>query len=499
MQNVVSVEVMRQSDAAAIASGISSRELMRRAGEAVFHSYPWKGRTAILCGTGNNAGDGYVLAGYLHRAGIPCRLLLTEERFTPDGRFYFEDCVRLGVPWCLCTGVPDFSGDTELVDCLFGTGFHGRAQGLTADVIRGANASGLPIISVDINSGMNGNSGLGEPCVRSVFTVSVGACKYGHFLGQAKDCIGKLQNADIGIPILPGRQVCCLAEADDFREILRIRPQLSHKGNYGYVGIMGGCAEYAGAAKLANLSCAALRAGCGVATLMVPQSLAASVSPYLLESTLALLPDRDGHMIYAPEVLDRVTDGLRALAVGMGWGRSLENRKILAHLLAHFTGTLVIDADGLNALAGLEPECLRQACGHVLLTPHCKEFERISGYSMEQIQSNPVETAMEYAARQSVCLLLKGPCTVITDGKTAYLVNRGCSGMATAGSGDVLSGILAGLLGYAALSPLTVACGAYIAGLAGELAEREINPISMLASDTVRHIPEAVELLRQKG
>ena len=184
--------------------------------------------------------------------------------------------------------------------------------------------------------------------------------------------------------------------------------------------------------------------------------------------------------------------------MGMGWGSAPENREILAHLLAHFPGALVIDADGLNALAVLKPECLRQASGRVLLTPHCKEFERISGYSMEQIQNHPVETAREYAARQEVCLLLKGPCTVVTDGKTTYLVNRGCAGMATAGSGDVLSGILAGLLGYSAVSPLTAACGAYIAGLAGELAEQEINPISMLASDTVRHIPEAVERLRQK-
>ena len=491
MKPVVSTAVMRRCDAAAIASGVPSRELMRRAGEAVFCSYPWHGRTAIVCGTGNNAGDGYVLAGCLRRAGIPCRLLLLEERFSPDGRFYFEECLRLGIPWSLCTGAPDFSGDAEIADCLFGTGFHGCAEGLAAEVIAAINRAGLPVISVDINSGLNGDSGLGSPAVRSTLTVSIGTYKTGHFLGAAKDTVGSLQNADIGIPV-PPEDCCRLTETGDFHDILRPRRQLSHKGNYGYVGLLGGCAEYAGAAKLANLSCAALRAGCGVATLMVPQSLEASVSPYLLESTLALLPDRDGHMRYDPERLDMLTGRLRALAVGMGWGRSPENQAILAHLLEHYAGSLVIDADGLNALAGLGPDALRPAAGRVLLTPHCKEFERISGYPMEQIQSDPVGTAGEYAARNGVCLLLKGPCTVVTDGRATYLVNRGCAGMATAGSGDVLSGILAGLLGFSPMSPLTAACGAYINGLAGELAEQESNPISMTASDTVRKIPDSV-------
>ena len=494
MKPVVPVKVMRRCDAAAIASGISARELMRRAGEAVFRSYPWRGRTAIVCGTGNNAGDGYVLAELLFRAGISCRLLLLQERFSPDGRYYFDKCAELGIPWEMCAGTPDFSGDAEIVDCLFGTGFHGSAEGTAAGLIQAVNRSGKPVISVDINSGLNGDSGLGAPAVHSTLTVSIGTRKTGHFLGAAKDVIGSLKNADIGIPI-PPEDCCWLAEDGDFHEILKPRSQLSHKGNYGYVGLLGGCPAYAGAAKLANLSCAALRAGCGVATLMVPRSLEAAVSPYLLESTLALLPDADGYMRYAPGELDAAVSRMRALAVGMGWGRFPDAKRILAHLLAHFPGALIIDADGLNALSEMEEDVLRPAAGRVLLTPHCKEFERISGFSMERIQSDPVGTAGAYARRTGVCLLLKGPCTVVTDGRQTYLVDRGCAGMATAGSGDVLSGILAGLLGYAPLSPLTAACGAYINGLAGELAEQEGNPISMTSSDTVRKIPESVNRL----
>ncbi len=493
---VVSVATMRESDAATVRGGIPSRELMRRAGEAVFQSYPWQDDVAILCGSGNNAGDGYVLAGLLQRAGIKCRLLLLEEKFSPDGRYYFEACCNAGVPWSVFDGnAPDFSGDSVLVDCIFGTGFYGNAEGGAAAIITAANASGLPIVSVDINSGMNGDSGRGEPCIRSVLTVSIGMYKPGHFLGNAKDVIGKLTNADIGISAVEGGEVLSLAEVGDLKAVIRPRRRCVHKGDFGYVGLMGGCREYSGAAKLANLSCAALRSGCGVATLIVPGSLADGVAPYLLESTLALLPDQNGHMCFDAEAIDRITARLAALAVGMGWGRSPENAKILSHLLQNYKGKLIIDADGLNTLAEMDKELLRSASGRLLLTPHYKEFERISGYSMQELLQAPVRCAVDFAKQYGLCLLLKGPTTVVTDGMTTYLVDRGCGGMATAGSGDVLSGILAGLLGYVDCTPMTAASGAYLAGLAGELAEEELTSVSMLASDTVKYLPQAIRAI----
>jgi NAD(P)H-hydrate epimerase len=268
--------------------------------------------------------------------------------------------------------------------------------------------------------------------------------------------------------------------------------QFSHKGDYGYVALLGGCREYAGAVKLANLSCAALRAGCGVATLVVPDSIADSVAPYLLESTLATLPDEQGHLLPDFAALDRILSRQNALAIGMGWGRGIYHADILRHILENYSLPLVIDADGLNTLAEMDESVLQSGNCNILLTPHLKEFSRLSGYTVEEILASPIELAQKYAARNHVTLLLKGPCTVITDGEEVLLCDRGCAGMATAGSGDVLSGVLAGLLGFAPLTPLTAACGAYIAGLAGEMAEREINGISMLASDTVRHIGEAV-------
>lgn len=498
MKPVVDVKTMRKSDAATIAAGTSGKELMYRAGVGVFQSYPWRGPVAIVCGSGNNAGDGYVLATLLHRAGIPCTLLLLSEQFSEDGAYYFEQCRSFAIPYVLWSEGTDLSPYAEIVDCIFGTGFRGEVTGLAADVIQKINQSGKAVIAVDINSGLNGDSGQGALCVESALTVSVGSYKSGHFLGRAKDVIGALCNVDIGIGI--DGKTRYLAEAADLGGVLGKRRQNSHKGDYGYVSVLGGCKAYSGAVKLANLSCAALRAGCGVAKLIVPTSLEASVSPYLLESTLALLPDEDGHMCFDAAALERILAGQRALAIGMGWGRSPQNGKILQYVLQNYAIPLVIDADGLNTLAEMDISILRNTRCRVILTPHPKEFERLSGISVSELLADPIPHAEAYAKEQGVILLLKGTCTVVTDGEVTYLINRGCAGMATAGSGDVLSGVLAGLLGFAPPTTLTVACGAYVAGRAGELAEQSVNPISMTASDTVAHIGAAVsEILRRNN
>ncbi len=497
MTVAVSNDLMRRSDGAEIGSGTNSKELMRRAGVAVCESYPWQSGTVIVCGVGNNGGDGYVLALELYRKGISCRLVLLEERFSEDGRYYFEQCAERGIPWEVFSERTDFSGVTAIADCIFGTGFRGSAEGRAAALIQLMNESGKQIVSVDINSGLNGDSGLGTPCVRSALTVAIGAYKYGHFLGNAKDVMRERTCVDIGIPMLDDF-CCCVSEQADFRDFFGVRAQNSHKGTYGYVGILGGCMEYSGAAKLANMSCAALRSGCGVTALAVPQSIAAGVTPYLLESTLCPMPDDGaGHMIYDAKALDGFLHGKKAIAVGMGWGQSDENRRILTELLERYDGSLLIDADGLNTLAKLDLSVLKRTKAKVVLTPHLKEFERISGIPMAELSRDPVNHAHRYAKETGVCLLLKGSCTIVTDGDVCYLVERGCAGMATAGSGDVLSGILAGLLGYSPADARTVACGAYLAGLAGELAEADTNAVSMIASDTVNHLAEAISKISQ--
>lgn len=284
---------------------------------------------------------------------------------------------------------------------------------------------------------------------------------------------------------------------EEIKNVFPKRDENSNKGNFGYVGIMGGSIEYSGAIKLANLSTSALTAGCGVVRLIIPREIVNGVMPYILEQTLFAIESKNGHMLFNKEEIDKSLEKLKTIAIGMGWGEDEENEKILKYILETKDIPVVIDADGLNTLAKMNKDILNKTRCKVILTPHLKEFERISGYSLEDIKNNPQELSIEFARKYNVILLLKGHTTIVTDGEESYLVKRGCSGMATAGSGDVLSGVLVGILGYNEPTVLTIAAGSYLAGLAGELAEEELNDISMKASDTISKIPEAINIIRK--
>ncbi|MBQ8642468.1 MAG: NAD(P)H-hydrate dehydratase [Clostridia bacterium] len=508
MYPAVTNAAMRKADCDCITAGTPATELMYRAGQAIFAAYDFSaGHTAILCGTGNNGGDGYVLALLLAEAGYPCTLIPAEEKWSADGRFYYNKCLEAGIPVRFWEKNTDLREYAVLVDCLFGTGFHGTLTSPYADMIRSANESGVPVVAVDIPSGLHGDSGLaaadenGTPlCIRAAVTVSIGTRKAGHFLAMAKDVCGLVVNCDIGIPM--NEPVLYIPEDGDFGDILPARQHHSHKGTYGYVAVMGGCRNYSGAVKLANLAASSLRCGCGVVKLLCADSVLPSVAPYLLESTAVPLPDRNGDMIFEISALEKALAGTAALAVGMGWGSGEDNEAILTWLLEHYDRTLILDADGLNCLGRMDREkrqkLLREAPADVILTPHPREFERISGVPMGECAADPVRHAMTYAKENGVILLLKGTATIVTDGTECWIVPRGCPGMATAGSGDVLSGVLAGIAGYNRASAKMTACGAYLAGLAGEMAQDEVGEIGMIASDTVRCLAKAADLLGKK-
>ena len=275
------------------------------------------------------------------------------------------------------------------------------------------------------------------------------------------------------------------------------RPSDTNKGDYGYVGIMGGSLEYSGAVKLANLSASAMRAGCGVVRLIVPEGIAKAVAPYLLEQTIFPMNDNANKMVFSEEQINEALAKLKALAIGMGWGQSKEYEKILEYILGNYNIPVVIDADGLNTISKMNMDILNSTKCKVILTPHLKEFERLSKIKVEDIKKEEITIAKDFAKKYDVILLLKGPTTVVTDGDSVYLVKRGCPGMATAGSGDVLSGILVGLLGYNEPDILTVATGAYLNGIAGEIAQEKYTDISMIASDTVKCLPEAIKKIRE--
>lgn len=517
MKYAVSPAVMRQCDRQTIDSGTSAAELLARAGKAIYKSYPWRGKVGIVCGTGNNGGDGYVLALCLKDAGIPCEVILWQEKATAEGKLYLDRVRAAGIPVHLWQGEA-LSGYTEIADGLFGNGFYGVPDLSASALIRAINESGATVVGIDIPSGLSGLSGQkAGACVRADATIVMGALKYGNLLGCAKDLCGKVTVCGIGITV--AGEAAIVPEIGDFAGILFRRMHDSHKGTYGYVTLLGGCRSFSGAEKLSNIACtstrnalpdfvrcgdAALRSGCGVVRLAVPASVAPLLGQYVLESTVFPLPEtKDGSLSYDPDAIDRALYGTVAAAVGMGWGTDPAHERILAHILSTYRGRLLIDADGLNALSRMGEEgqrLLRNTAARVVLTPHPKEFERISGVAIADMLTDPVRYAREYAASCGATVLLKGTATVITDGAETYIVDRGCPGMATAGSGDVLSGILAGLLGYHDPTPGTIACGAFIAGLAGEMAQAASNPISQTAGDTASKIPAAItEIMRASG
>lgn len=202
MEKVITVETMRKSDAYTIANYIDSKKLMYKAGVGVFNSYDYKGNIAIVCGSGNNAGDGYVLSLLLKEKNISSTLFLIKEKFSVDGKYYFDKCMEQNIPYKVCDEGTDFSNYDIIVDCIFGTGFKGVARGIAGDIIDKINDSNKMVISVDINSGLNGDTGFGEKVVKSDLTVSIGYLKTGLLINDADKYIGSLKNCDIDIELI---------------------------------------------------------------------------------------------------------------------------------------------------------------------------------------------------------------------------------------------------------------------------------------------------------
>ena len=248
MNFAVTNTVMRHSDEMTIRGGVDSKELMLRAGKGIFLSYSdWK-KTLVVCGTGNNGGDGYVLALLLKENGNDVHILLTEERFSPDGLYYFEKCKEKGIPYGVFSDELDLDSYDTAADCIFGTGFHGAVTGSAKTCIEAINKSTALVVSV-----------------------AVQFFKTGHFFGRAKDVMKQKVCVDIGIDLY-GEKIY-ITDKKDIYDILKARKNDCHKGDFGYTAIIGGSREYSGAVKLANLSLSALRMGCGVTKLCVAESL----------------------------------------------------------------------------------------------------------------------------------------------------------------------------------------------------------------------------------
>ncbi len=481
MKPICLVKEMQENDLAAVSAGATSISLLKKAGEKLYENIPEANRYLILCGKGNNGGDGYVCADYLYRAGKNVSVLCLEKPVTADSLYSYEICQKNGIICCEGYKEIDFSRYDVIVDCLFGIGFRGEMQEPYKTVVSLVNASGAYVVSCDIASGISGDNGLGEG-IRADKVVAIQSYKYGHFLNRGKDFHRSAVCVDIGIPVSEWSFLC---ERQDFVSFFQERENYSYKGKFGYDAIFAGSENFSGASKLAALGCSAMRAGAGVLRLAVPTGCQDAVRPYLLETTL-----------FDENKTETVCKGASCIGVGCGWGRDDDRIDLLRKILQIADCPVLIDADGLYAFKKLEFSFPTDK--KIVITPHYAEMAHLCDVSPADIEKNPVGYAKGFAARYGVIVALKGASTVVTDGKKILLTATGCAGMATAGSGDVLLGIMTAVVGQKIENLLlSVAYATFLNGIAGELAQKEYTDIGMTASDTVANIPKAVKFLRK--
>ncbi len=491
---ILTNEQMRAADAYTIERlGVPSLLLMERAGialaEAAEEMAP-EGKIVCLCGGGNNGGDGFVCARVLKGNGREVEVVCLAENLSPDCRVNMEK-------WSVGGGeiLDTISEDCALlVDCLYGTGFHGSLTGKDTQLASYANrlrAKGVKILSADIPSGVNGNNGQARGvAIFADKTLCIGEIKAGVFLNDGIDRAGQVERADIGIALKEEETYAKLIDREYAQSLLPRRPRNSHKGNYGRAAIVAGSETYTGAAYLAAAAC--LRAGAGYTTLFAP----AGILPYyvLKLPEILLKPTNDGgRYAFNLETMQQLT-AYDCIAYGMGMGVDEEVAKGAAWLLGNYEGKLILDADGLNSLArygeGLIGLFRAKKCD-VLLTPHVKEFSRLTGIAVEEIADGGLIQPKEFSRALDASILLKSAVSVLSNGERSAVNVAGCSGQAKAGSGDVLSGVIASLCAMGLSVYEAGALGGYLVGKAAEFAAETIGVYSLTASDVILYLGRA--------
>jgi yjeF C-terminal region, hydroxyethylthiazole kinase-related/yjeF N-terminal region len=491
MLSAVTAEIARNADNETIKNGTSSLLLMQRAAEAVFSFINKEGLlskpTSIVCGRGNNGGDGYALANILIEAGVAPKVYAFNGSRTDDAEFFAKKYQMAGGE-IQDVFTLELTPDALVIDAIFGTGLNKEVYGEYAEVIEKCNASGAYIIACDIASGLNSDNGrIMGAAVNANATVTFQSAKLGHFLNDGKDCTGKLIVADIGIVIL--EQGATVTDREEMRRFFKPYKNNVHKGDLGKSAIIGGSKNFIGAPWFAAMGTFALQVGSGLSYLAVPEVIYKAVTKMLVNNVVYTFPSSKGVIEYDETVLKKLT-GCDAFAIGMGLGDCLDSNKILRFILKNSKAKVLIDADSLNLL---DVSVLSEFPNRTLLTPHPKEFSRITGQSVSDIINDPVGTAKRFAAEHECAVLLKGATSVITDGERVALNVNGTWGMAKGGSGDLMDGIILGFLARG-FSPYDAGiAGAYIAGRTAELALlREHNDFSVLAADRIGFIGLAV-------
>ena len=495
MKYVLTNGQMRAADEYTIhALGVPALTLMERAGLALADEVERELRarkiTDVLCvcGGGNNGGDGFVCARLLLERGYDAEVLCAAERLTEETAAVKAAFEKAGGK---TYALPLRRRFALVVDCLCGTGFSGELRGKTAELAAYINALGAFVISADIPSGVNGDDGkASENAVRADLTVCIGEVKAGVFLRDGLDYAGRVIRVDVGIEYPEGveKEYAFLSDGESVKALIPKRKRNTHKGVYGKAAIVGGSEKYAGAAFLAAK--AALLSGVGYTALFVPNEILPACLLRLPEVLLRPLCD-GGRVALNGSVIEEL-NGYGGVAFGMGAECSKGTCDVAVALLENYTGVLVLDADALNALAAYDcVSALKTAKGSVVITPHVKEFSRLTGRSVEEILESGFTAAQAFAREYGVTVLLKGAATIVTDGTQTAVNITGTAGQAKGGSGDVLSGVIAALCAGGRSAFDGARAGAYLAGRAAEIATAVRGEYSLLPTDVIETLPEA--------
>lgn len=509
---VVTAQTMQEIDKRAIEGyGIPGLQLMENAGsccvEEIIAEFGLHGHCLVMAGKGNNGGDGYVIARLLSQKGwnVKVMVLAGREQIFGDAAANLDKLPGSVITHCTDEGQLSalhmeeiFQADL-IVDALLGTGLCNAVSGIYLEAIELMNTSGRPVVAVDIPSGIHGTTGrvLGA-AVRACITVTFAFAKLGHVLYPGAEYTGRLVVADIGIPpeVMESVSGYDFMDADAVRPMLHRRDRTAHKGRFGHCLIIAGATGTTGAAALAANS--AVRAGSGLVTLGVAESIHGILEIKTTEAMTVPLPDSGGGHLTSSAfpAIDQLLVGKDAVAIGPGLGRHPETYALVRNLVETVVLPLVIDADGLNALAEDITVLTRKRTRQMVLTPHPGEMSRLLGTSIPDVEAMRISVAVEFARTYGVFLVLKGARTLIASPDGNAAVNgSGNPGMASGGMGDVLTGIIVSLLGqgYAAWDACRL--GVFLHGFAADMVAEEKGEIGINASDVLDKLPYACNKL----
>ncbi len=498
---------MREADRITIDElGVPSLVLMELAASSVtdviLERFPGSPRVLVACGPGNNGGDGLAVARQLRCRGweVEVALLADQAALKGDAARQLGMARGFGVPIVDCSGVLDrlqdlLAGCDVVVDALFGTGLDRPLSDRWLAAIQVLDASGRPIVAVDLPSGLSGSSAaVPDDCVHAQVTVTFGAPKVAHALPPACRCCGEVAVGDIGIPpwVLEAQSRLSILEALDVAAWLPPRSADAHKGHFGHLGVVAGRLGRAGAAALAAR--AAVTMGAGLVTVATASGAVAPIQAAVPEAMVDPLPQgRDGAA--SGDGVGPLLARVSALAVGPGLGTGAGPKKLLERILAEWNGPLLLDADALTLL-GTDLDRLAGRRAPTVLTPHPGELARLLGRDTAEVDADRLGAAREAAVRSGATVLAKGARTVVADPDGRALVNpTGSPGLATGGAGDVLSGAIGALLAQGLAGREAAAAGAWLHGRSAELAGKAF-PGAVPASVVIDHLPAAELELR---